>query len=191
MNDDYRDILSLRVAPVLADFIAHEALPGTGIAAETYWAGLSRLIAEFAPKIAAQLEIRDALQAKIDAFHLAHKDKAFDAQAYEAFLRDIGYLAPEPADFSIRTEHVDAEIATIAAPQLVVPLSNPRYVLNAANARWGSLYDALYGSDAIASDGRRRTRRRLSTRCAAKRSSPGRATFSTTACRLPRAAIRM
>jgi malate synthase len=153
MKEDYRDISGLKVAPVLAEFIEREALPGTGIAAETYWAGLAQLVAEFSAKIAAQLATRDALQAKIDAYHLSHKGRAIDAQGYEHFLRDIGYLAPEPENFSIRTEHVDAEIATIAAPQLVVPLSNARYVLNAANARWGSLYDALYGSDAISTSG--------------------------------------
>jgi malate synthase len=153
MNGEYRDIHGLKVTPVLADFIEHEALPGTGIAADMYWMGLARLIAEFAPKIAVQLAIRDALQTKIDAYHIAHRGQSFDITAYEAFLRDIGYLTPEPEDFSIRTTHVDAEMGTIAAPQLVVPLSNPRYVLNAANARWGSLYDALYGSDAVATTG--------------------------------------
>ncbi len=150
MRSDYRDIASFKVASVYADFIEREALPGTGIAAETFWAGMARMLAEFAPKIAAQLDLRDALQAKIDAYHKARKAQPFDAEAYEAFLREIGYLVPEPEDFSIRTSHVDAEIAATAAPQLVVPLSNRRYVINAANARWGSLYSALYETDAVA-----------------------------------------
>jgi malate synthase len=153
MRDDYRDISGLRISSVFADFIEHEALPETGIAADVYWAGLARLIAEFAPRISAQLALRDALQAKIDGYHIANRGQAFDPAAYETFLRDIGYLTPEPEDFSIRTDHVDAEIAVVAAPQLVVPLSNRRYALNAANARWGSLYDALYGTDAISSAG--------------------------------------
>ncbi len=149
MSESYRDIQGLKVASVLADFIVNEALPGTGISADAYWTGLAKLIAEFAPKLAAQLAFRDTLQAKIDAYHLDHKGQNVDAGGYESFLRQIGYLVPEPENFSIRTENVDAEMATIAAPQLVVPLSNPRYVINAANARWGSLYDALYGTDAI------------------------------------------
>ena len=149
MDADYRKILDLKIAPELHDFIVHEALPDTGIVASAYWVGLSRLVAAFAPKIEAHLKLRNAFQAKIDAYHVAHKDQAFDAAAYEYFLRDIGYLVPEPEHFEIGTNQVDAEIAEIAAPQLVVPLSNARYVLNAANARWGSLYDALYGTDAI------------------------------------------
>ncbi len=153
MSEDYHDILGLKVAPVLRAFIEREALPGTALSVESFWAGLAQLIAEFAPKIEAQLDIRDVLQAKIDAYHRARKGQAFDKGTYEAFLRDIGYLVEVPENFAIRTTHVDEEIAEIAAPQLVVPLSNPRYVLNAANARWGSLYDALYGTDAISYSG--------------------------------------
>ncbi|MDE2305237.1 MAG: malate synthase G [Gammaproteobacteria bacterium] len=137
----------------LYDFVVEEALPGTGIDARAFWSGLAALLSEFAPQNAALLRRRDELQAAIDDWHRRHPGADFDPTAYEAFLREIGYLLPEPEAFRIGTDNVDAEIARIAGPQLVVPVSNARYALNAANARWGSLYDALYGTDAIAEDG--------------------------------------
>ena len=146
---DYQEVGGLKVAKILHDFIEAEALPGTGVAASAFWDGFERLVAEYAPQIAAQLKIRDDLQAQIDAYHVGHRGRPFDPADYERFLRDIGYLVPEPADFSISTENVDDEIALVPGPQLVVPVSNARYVLNAANARWGSLYEALYSTDAI------------------------------------------
>ncbi|MGP8232878.1 MAG: malate synthase G [Methylovirgula sp.] len=148
---DYQEVGGLKVAKVLYDFIEGEVLPGTGVAASAFWDGFERLIGEYAPQIAAQLKIRDELQARIDAYHVGHRGRPFEPVDYERFLRDIGYLVPEPADFTISTENVDEEIALVPGPQLVVPVSNARYVLNAANARWGSLYEALYGTDAISS----------------------------------------
>ena len=136
----------MKVDARLAAFVEDEALPGTGIAAEAYWAGIAALFARFVPVNRDLLATRDAMQAKIDAWHDAN---AFDPVAYEAFLREIGYLVSEPAPFTITTENVDAEVATMAGPQLVVPALNTRFALNAANARWGSLYDALYGTDAL------------------------------------------
>ena len=139
----------LRVARSLHDMIEHEALPGTGVAPERFWRGFSELIHSMAPRNRELLAHREALQAKIDQWHQARAGQPHDAVAYKAFLVDIGYLVPEGPDFQIETSHTDPEIARIPGPQLVVPVMNARYALNAANARWGSLYDALYGTDAM------------------------------------------
>ncbi|MGR3718340.1 MAG: malate synthase G [Thermohalobaculum sp.] len=141
----------LQVARELHDFIETEALPGTGIGAAAFWDGFGRIAAEFAPRNRTLLARRDALQARIDAWHKARAGQSHDPAAYKEFLSEIGYLVPEGPDFSIDTANVDAEFSTIAGPQLVVPVMNARYALNAANARWGSLYDALYGTDAMGS----------------------------------------
>ncbi len=142
----------LKVASPLHDFITAEALPGTGLAPAGFWTGLSDIVRDLAPVNRALLETRVTMQAQIDAYHRDHRGKPADAAGYVGFLRSIGYLLPEPPDFSISTENVDPEIASIAGPQLVVPAMNARYALNAANARWGSLYDALYGTDVISED---------------------------------------
>jgi malate synthase len=150
---NYHALSGIQVAAPLYDFIAQDVLPGTGLDGADFWAGAAKLIVALTPRNRELLRKRDALQAQIDAWHEAERGNAFDPTAYESFLREIGYLVPEVADFSIATENVDPEIATTAGPQLVVPLSNARYALNAANARWGSLYDALYGTDAISDEG--------------------------------------
>ena len=139
----------LQVATVLHQFIEDEVLPGTGIASDSFWKGFAQIVNDLAPKNAALLAERDRLQTELDQWHRAHPGPITDVAAYRAFLESIGYLLPMPKEVKVTTENVDAELAITAGPQLVVPILNARYALNAANARWGSLYDALYGTDVI------------------------------------------
>jgi malate synthase len=148
-NNTYVERSTIKIAPVLADFIEQRALPETGISADVFWDGLARLANDLGPQNRALLDKRAALQEQIDMWHRCHKDSPHNPGAYKAFLKEIGYLLPEGDDFEIETDNVDPEIAEVAGPQLVVPSTNARFVLNAANARWGSLYDGFYGTDAL------------------------------------------
>ena len=149
----YVEKSGLKVDQLLVDFVEQEAIPGTSVTPAQFWDGLAGLVRDFAPKNRAMLALRDKLQHQIDEWHQANGPVSANPAGYETFLREIGYLVPEPADFTIETTGLDPEISSICGPQLVVPVSNARYALNAANARWGSLYDALYGTDVIARDG--------------------------------------
>ena len=142
----------LQVATVLHQLLETDIAPGTGVAPADFWAALESIVDELAPENRELLQIREDMQARIDDWHRANPGADYDRAAYRAFLEEIGYLLPEGDDFAITTENVDPEVATLAGPQLVVPVMNARYALNAANARWGSLYDALYGTDVIPED---------------------------------------
>jgi malate synthase len=146
-------VAGLSIAQPLHALVRDEIAPGTGMPSERVWQGFAEIVRELTPRNRALLARRDELQARIDAWHLERKGRPHDAAAYKQYLNDIGYLLPEGEDFVIATENVDDEIARIAGPQLVVPVNNARYALNAANARWGSLFDALYGTDVISSEG--------------------------------------
>ncbi|MGK2881224.1 MAG: malate synthase G [Mycobacterium sp.] len=150
---DRVNVGNLRVAKVLYDFITDEALPGTDIDPDSFWAGVDKVVTDLAPRNLELLAKRDYLQAQIDKWHRQRVIEPHDPEAYKAFLHEIGYLLPEPDDFTVTTAGVDAEITSTAGPQLVVPILNARFALNAANARWGSLYDALYGTDVISEEG--------------------------------------
>ena len=139
----------ISVAPELYAFINDEVLPGTDLAQDQFWSAMDSIIHTFGARNRELLSIREQLQQQIDSWHQARRGQAHDQVAYESFLSQIGYLKPEGADFQVTTDNVDIEIASVAGPQLVVPVSNARYAINAANARWGSLYDAYYGTDAL------------------------------------------
>src|SRR6266581_1292000 len=145
----YEQRASLRVAQPLLDFVEREALPETGVQPAAFWQGLAALVGGLSARNKELLGKRDALQSKIDAWYAARAGRPMDVPAQIALLREIGYLTPEPGPFKIDSRNVDAELSDIPGPQLVVPVTNARYVLNAANARWGSVYDALYGTDVI------------------------------------------
>ena len=143
----------LQVARILYDFVNNEAIPGTGVDADTFWSEFGRIVSDMAPRNRELLQKREDLQQKLDNWHRERKGQQLNLEEYKAYLKEIGYLKPEGSDFTATTENVDREIAQVAGPQLVVPISNARFALNAANARWGSLYDAVYGSDIISEEG--------------------------------------
>jgi malate synthase len=146
------DSASLTISNHLRDFLENEVLEGLDISKEHFWSSFEKIVNEFSPRNKALLQKREDIQSQIDSWHIDHKNEDFNPEKYKTFLSDIGYIAPRSTDFSISTDNVDPEIKTIAGPQLVVPLMNARFALNAANARWGSLYDALYGTDVISED---------------------------------------
>ena len=143
------DKFGLKIDPVLFNFINNEAIPGSNIKPDEFWEKFSFVVHDLAPKNRKLIELREIIQKKINDWHKINKGKIFDKDKYISFLKSIGYLIEEKEDFEIETANVDLEISSIAGPQLVVPVDNARYALNAANARWGSLYDALYGTDVI------------------------------------------
>ena len=146
------DSISLTISSHLKDFLENEVIVGLNITKEHFWFSFEKIVNEFSPRNKALLQKREDIQSKIDSWHIDHKDEDFNSDKYKTFLTDIGYIAPRSPDFTISTDNVDPEIKTIAGPQLVVPVMNARFALNAANARWGSLYDALYGTDVISED---------------------------------------
>src|ERR1700755_2818816 len=152
MMKDRVSVGNLRVAKVLYDFVNTEALPGPEIDPDSFWAGVDKVVTDLGPQNQDLLARRDDLQAQIDKYQRQHVIEPLDPDGYKQFLTDIGYLQPEPDDFTISTAGVDDEITTTAGPQLVVPILNARFALNAANARGGSLYDAVYGTDVISED---------------------------------------
>ena len=149
---DMVEVAGLQVGRPLYDFLTHEAIPGSPVDAEHFWSGFAALVADLTPRNRELLDVREQLQAAIDDWHRKHHGEPHDHAAYTAYLRDLGYLAEEGPDFTVDTAGVDPEISSVDGPQLVVPVTNARYALNAVNARWGSLYDALYGTDALGDD---------------------------------------
>ena len=152
MKIKYQTVNNLKISSELLTFVNDELLDGTDISTEKFWSGFDKIVHELAPKNLDLIKIRENLQKKIDAWHIKNKGKEIDIKEYKKFLEDIDYLKKEGPDFKIETKNVDEEISKIAGPQLVVPIMNARYTLNAANARWGSLYDSLYGTDIIESE---------------------------------------
>ncbi len=155
MSTDYQIINEIKVDNVFFDFIDKEVCNGLDISAKDFFQSLSTILSEYQEKNKNLLKIREELQSKIDNWHL--ENKRIDPKNYKKFLKDIGYIAPDPGEFSIGVEEVDAEISQICGPQLVVPITNERFVLNAVNARWGSLFDSLYGTNVIPNKGSMRT----------------------------------
>jgi len=150
-------VANITVADSLYQFVNEEALPGTGVSADSFWQSMADILSDFSPRDRALLAKRDSLQQQLDDWHKANPGMP-EMDAYKKFLTDIGYLVEPPASVNVKVDNVDDEIARVAGPQLVVPVNNARYALNAANARWGSFYDALYGTDAISeADGAERS----------------------------------